>query len=286
VILLLWSLVKIELSKMFHRPRTYIGLLGAALIPAAIIIIFCFRDPTPFLAKALGNMFTLSGSVRNGYLVALTVLNQGTMNFFAPVLVVLVAGEIIAGEREQGTLKMLLTRPIHRNQLLIAKLITVCIYTLLLVVIMAVIGIGIGTLIFGQGSLFVSGLFFGEEGWFNIVNPGEALWKLLIVYGLAFLVMLTITTFSFLLSTGLTSPVAATVLPLVTIIFFRIISNFPYLEEIKPFLFTTHMDVWIDILAPRIEWGKIMKSLGILGVHALTFTGASILIFHRKDVLS
>lgn len=271
---------------MFHRPRTYLGLTGAALIPITIIIIFLFRDPTPFLAKALGRTFTLSGSVLNGYLVALTTLNQGTMNFFAPVLIVLVAGEIVAGESQEGTLRLILTRPVMRYKFLLAKLLTVCIYTMLIFVVMLIIGLGVSLLIFGEGSLFVVGLFLGNVGWFNILNSGTALTRILMVYGISFLILLTVTTFSFFLSSILKNPIAAMIFPLVVVIFLRIVSAFPFLQELKPFFFTTHMDVWINLLSPKIDWNQVFKSMSILGLHTLTFIGASLYGFHRRDILS
>lgn len=276
--------LSIELKKLFRRPRTYLGLFGAALIPLTIIIIFQFKDPTPFIEKALGEMFTLSGSILNGYLVSLITLNHGTINFFLPVLIVLVVGELIAGERQEGTLRLLLSRPIQRRQLLTAKFITAVLYTLLLFVIMAGIGLGIGLLVFGKGSLFITGLFLGNEGWFNILDSTAALQRLLIVYGASFLILLTITSFSFFLSSLLKNPVAAIVSPLVLIIFFRIIAAFPFLQEIKPYLFTSHMDLWVDLLAPEIPWREIGKSMLILNIHSVFFIIGSFLVFNKKDI--
>ena len=42
------------------------------------------------------------------------------------------------------------------------------IYTFLLVLIMVIVGLGRGLLVFDRGSLLVSGLLLGDEGWFNI----------------------------------------------------------------------------------------------------------------------
>lgn len=280
------SSLGIELKKLFSRPRTYLGLIGAGLIPLTIIIIFQFKDPTPFIAKTLGNMFTLSGSILNGYLVSLITLNHGTINFFLPVLIVLVVGELIAGECQEGTIRLLLSRPIQRYQLLTAKLISAVIYTLLLFLIMIAIGLGIGLLVFGQGSLFITGFFLGNDGWFNVLDSGAALQRLLMVYGASFLILLTVTSFSFFLSSILRNPITAIIFPLVLIIFFRIISAFPFLSEIKPYLFTTYMDLWVDLLAPEIPWKEIARSMSILIIHSGLFIAGSFIIFSKKDIIS
>src|SRR5690554_2573037 len=268
---MLWTLISIETKKMFRRPRTYLGFAGAALIPLTVMIIFYFKDPTPFIAKLLGNMFTLSGSILNGYLVSLLTINQGTMNFFLPVLIVLVVGEIIAGEEHEGTIRLILSRPINRGYFIGSKFILAVIYNFILVLIMLLVGLGGGLMAYGKGSLFVSGLFLGNEGWFNILNPSEAFIRLLMVYGGSFLVLLTVTSLTFFLSSILKNPIGAMIFPLVLIIFFRIISSFPFLTEIKPYLFTTHMDLWVDILAPKIDWTEIANSALILMLHSMVF---------------
>jgi ABC-2 type transport system permease protein len=261
-------------------------LVGAALIPLVVIIIFAYKDPTPFIARILGDMFTLSGSILNGYLVSLVTINHGTINFFLPVLVVLVVGEIVAGEEQEGTLRLVLSRPVNRAYFLLSKLISSLLYTFLLVLIMAIVGLGGGLLVFGRGSLFVSGLLLGDEGWFNILNSAEAMKRLLMVHGGTFLVILTITFLSFLLSSILKNPIGAMIFPLILVIFLQIISNFPFFSEVKPYLFTTYMDLWVDLLAPEIPWKDILNSGFILMGHGLLFLLGSFYYFTRKDILS
>lgn len=283
---MVWTLIRIEIKKMFHKSRTYLGFLGAALIPLTVIIIFYYKDPTPFIAKILGDMFTLSGSILNGYLVSLITMNHGTMNFFLPVLVVLVVGEIVAGEEQEGTMRLILSRPVNRGYFLISKLISALIYTFILILIMVIVGLGGGLLAYGDGSLFVTGLLLGDEGWFNILNSAEAMNRLLLVYGGAFLVILTITFLTFFLSSILKNPISAMIFPLILVIFLQIISSFPFFNEIKPYLFTTYMDLWIDILAPEIPWEDILNSALVLMSHSILFILGSFYFFMRKDILS
>ena len=283
---MVWTLINIEISKMFRKPRTYLGFIGAAIIPLTVIIIFSYKDPTSFVAKILGEMFTLSGSILNGYLVSLVTINHASINFFLPVLVVLVVGEIVAGEEQEGTLRLILSRPVNRAYFLLSKLISALIYTFLLVLIMVIVGLGGGLLVFDKGSILVSGFLLGDEGWFNILNSAEAMRRLLMVYGGAFLVILTITFMCFFLSSILKNPIGAMIFPLILVIFLQIISSFPFFSEIKPYLFTTYMDLWVDILAPEIPWKDILNSGLILLSHSLLFIIGSFYYFTRKDILS
>ena len=44
---MVWTLINIEISKMFWKPRTYLGFIGAAIIPLTVIIIFSYKDQPP-----------------------------------------------------------------------------------------------------------------------------------------------------------------------------------------------------------------------------------------------
>jgi hypothetical protein len=64
-----------------------------------------------------------------------------------------VAGDAVAGEAQAGTLRYLLVRPVGRTKLLVAKLFSVVVYTMLAVVVVAVVAYVVGTNLFGSGPL-------------------------------------------------------------------------------------------------------------------------------------
>jgi len=70
-----------------------------------------------------------------------------------PLLVTILATDIVSSETTAGTIKMLLTRPISRQRILAAKFIAVALYTTLLIAIAALF------------SWLISGCFFGWSGW-------------------------------------------------------------------------------------------------------------------------
>jgi ABC-2 type transport system permease protein len=55
----------------------------------------------------------------NGYLMAFIILQ--TLLVHVPLLIALVAGDMISGEANQGTLRLLLTKPVSRANLIIGK---------------------------------------------------------------------------------------------------------------------------------------------------------------------
>jgi ABC-2 type transport system permease protein len=66
----------------------------------------------------------------NGYLMAYIILQL--MLVHVPLLISLVAGDMISGEAAQGTLRVLLTKPISRAMLISGKFTASFIYTIAL----------------------------------------------------------------------------------------------------------------------------------------------------------
>src|ERR1700743_1319474 len=134
----MWTLLRIELFKIFRRPRTYIPF---AAIAAMILIIqlglkFDGRSYLELMMSSLSDSFIIRYSmIMNGYLVAFVILN--TLLIQVPLLVALVRGHTVAGQANMGTWRLLVARPLSRTQLMLVKFGASVIYTVLLLVWMA-----------------------------------------------------------------------------------------------------------------------------------------------------
>ena len=62
--------------------------------------------------------------------------------------------------------------------------------------------------------------------------------------------------------------------------------DIPFFDQIKPFLFTTHMVVWRNMFDQVLDIDQIRLSLTILIAHILVFLGATLWYFRKKDILS
>ena len=116
----MWQLLQIELYKIFRRPRTYIA-FGAI---AVLIILMQFglkvdgQEYANFMLQSLGN-FDVQGKLLNGYLVCYIVLQL--MLVHVPLLVTLVSADMLSGEANIGTLRLLLSKPYSRTSIILAK---------------------------------------------------------------------------------------------------------------------------------------------------------------------
>src|ERR1700743_1529143 len=106
----MWPLLRIELWKIFRKPRTYISFLAIAAM-VWLIQLGLYADGESYIRfgmQSLTSSFDLNGHILNGYLVCYIVLQAFLMQ--VPLLIALVAGDMIAGEAATGPLRLLLTK--------------------------------------------------------------------------------------------------------------------------------------------------------------------------------
>ena len=294
------KLLQIELFKIFKRPRTYIA------FGAIAAIIFLMQIGLKFDGKAyfdllLGNVagaFDFSDEFKvkllNGYLVCFYILN--TLLIQMPLLVALIAGDAIAGEANMGTLRLSLTRPVSRIEYMMVKFGASVIYTLCLLIWMAILALLGSMLIFGTNDLVVL-----RSGGIEIINGFDVFWRYLAAFGYATIALTVVASLAFLLSVFAENAIGPIIATMSIVIVFTILSemNIPiYDTTIKPYLFTTHMVAWkgffyikandegTAITGSIANLPAIMRSMVILLVYIAVFLGSAIWVFKKKDILS
>lgn len=279
----MWQLLRIELFKIFKRPRTYISFAAIGAIVALILLAF-YADGNNYMAfgmQSLTQSFDIQGRVLNGYLICFIILQ--TLLIHVPLLIALVAGDQIAGEANMGTLRLLITKPVSRTRLLLAKFFSSAIYTILLLCWMALLSLVVSILIFGTGDLMI---LKSEE--VVILEKADVLWRYFAAFGFAAIAMTTVAALSFLLSVFAENSIGPIVTTMSIIIVFTILTtmDIPIFNAIKPFLFTTHMIGWKGFFDAPVQCEPVLQSAGILLFHIIAFLVATILIFRKKDILS
>lgn len=276
------NLIRIEFLKLFRRGMTYIGFVAIMLIVLVIQIGMLVEGKKllDFLIKSLSDVFMLNGDLINNYTVSYIILNSLWIHI--PILVAIVAGDMVSGEAGRGTFRLLLTRPVSRVKLLTAKYIAAQVYTAMLVVFLAVISLVVGRLFFVSGDLFVI------LDTINIFNKSDVLWRFLAAYGYGMISMWVVSGLAFLFSTQASNSLGPIVGSMSVLILFTIISNFSIgvFDVIKPFLFTTYLNGWQLFFADPIEWNQIYSAVSIMVLHISVFYAAALFIFTRKDIQS
>lgn len=291
----MWTLIQIELFKIFRRPRTYIAF--AAITGLIGIIQFGLKldgdSYVDFMMRDITSSITVKGKILNGYQVCYIVLQ--ILLVHVPLLIALVAADMISGEANMGTLRIMLTKPISRTRFLLAKFMATVAYTLLLLVWLAIMALFVNMLIFGTDDLFLL-----KSQYVVLLKENDIFWRYVWAFGFAALAMTTVASLGFFFSLFAENSIGPIVATMSVIIFFTILStlNIPVFNKIKPFLFTTHMIGWKEFFDIKVNEAneaivgsiqnpqKIMQSAMVLVVHIVGFVTASILVFRKKDILS
>lgn len=130
----MWKLLQIELYKIFRRPRTYISFAAiTALIGVIQLGLKMDGDAyVDFLMSSLKDNFEFDGKILNAYLVCYIILQL--LLIHVPLLISLIAADMISGEANMGTLRLLLTKPVSKTEFILAKFFASAVYTLMLLV--------------------------------------------------------------------------------------------------------------------------------------------------------
>src|ERR1700678_961078 len=144
-----------ELWKMFAKKRTYIGFGVFLLAESAILMIFRYWKGGPTLEMA--RRLTLLGFDTKKYISSLSlstlVLMLVTITLL-PLYVALVGGDLLAKEAEDGTLRMILARPISRFRLALVKWLAGLVFSAVLALALGVLGAAFASCLFPHGGLF------------------------------------------------------------------------------------------------------------------------------------
>lgn len=278
---MLWNSVYNEFIKITAKPRSYLGLSAITILVG--IILFALKVDGPsmiaFVTASFEQTLSFQGNVLNGNLVAFIVLQMLIIHI--PLLVALVTGDLVSGEAASGTIRLLLTRPISRMQLLLSKFIAGAVYTFCLIVWLGVMAVGVGKLLFGSGDLMV----LNSDG-LVILQEQDVNWRYLGGFAVAYLALLTVSTLSICLSCFSNNSIGPIVITMAIIVVFTIIGTLEVrlFDSIKPYLFTTHMASWRSLFEAPLPTGDIIRSLLILLAHQAVLISLSIYQFTKKDI--
>lgn len=293
----MWALLQIELFKIFRRPRTYISF--AAIAAMVIIVQVALKaDGISYLEFLMGGMkdsieipYQL---VLNGYLVCFIILNL--LLIHVPLLVALVAGDSVAGEANMGTLRLLLTRPVSRTRFMLTKFVACVIYTVMLLLWMALLALVISIWLFGTNDMIITRNDVVEQ-----LQRNDILWRYFAAFAYAAVALTTVAALAFLLSIFAENSIGPIVSTISIVIVFTILSEMQipiYDNTVKPWLFTSHMLAWKGFFYSKSNGDgeaikgsienlpAIMRSLSVLLAYIFLFVGSAVMIFNRKDILT
>ena len=259
-----WELIKLRAQK-----RTYMGLGASVLVPVIFIVALLTGDGGP-------EDIPFGRYVRDsGLAIPLVGLFFGSIWFF-PLVTSLVAGDIVAAEDGNGTLKTILTRSVDRWQIFAAKTLTALTYTFACLVVFVVVGLVIGGLIWGFNPLIsLSGTRISVGRGLELMAAGSLAY---------FMPMIAVTAIALMLSTLSRNSAAAVVGTLMASLIMQLLGAINALSFLHPYLLSEQFNAWQGFLREPIDWAPIGHAAWVSALYAIPCLAVSFTSFLRRDV--
>ncbi|WP_054027397.1 ABC transporter permease [Bacillus sp. FJAT-28004] len=215
---------------------------------------------------------------------------QNSAELFLPLLIMIIAVDIVSSERSMGTIKLLLTRPVSRFKILLSKYIAL------------ILSVSLVIFIFGLLSYIISAIMFGNQGWSAPVLTGFSTqggeldisgvrlvsqWQYIMQqFGLAWFISLVVGTLSFMLSILMRSSAAGMGTMLACLIAGAILSNMVSSWDSAKYLFMVNLGLmdYVSGSAPPIEGMTLGFSIAVLAAWMVGSLLVSFTVFMRKDI--
>jgi ABC-2 type transport system permease protein len=212
------------------------------------------------------------------------------ISLLLPLMMMIIAADLVSSEHSAGTIKVLLTRKERRWRILLSKYLALTLCVSIIITL------------FGFLSAVISGLIFGFQGWSAPVLIGFSLsnglldasgvhllpqWQYIVMeLGLAWFVSLVVATITFMLSVLFRSTAAVMGTMLACLIAGTILSTMIASWESAKYLFMVNLQLidYFEDVAPPIPGMSLGFSMLVLLVWGALALSVSFVSFTRRDV--
>ncbi|MCU1473100.1 ABC transporter permease subunit [Amnibacterium sp.] len=248
-----------EIRVLFRRRRTWAMLIALAAVPVLVAVAVRISEGRAEDGRGPALIGAIAG---NGLFVGVASLVLA-IPLFLPLTIGVVAGDTIAGEASQGTLRYLLVVPAGRTRLLVVKFLGSAVFAIAAPLAIVLAGTLIGWALFPIGPVT---LLSGDQ-----VPVAEGLLRLLLIGLYVAVAMLGMTAIGLFVSTVTDVPVGAMAATVVLAVASEVLDQLPQIAWLHPFLFT---DSWLGL----IDLLRQPPLLSTFGTNAL-LQGAYVLVF-------
>jgi ABC-2 type transport system permease protein len=263
------SALRWEARKLRAQLRTKAALVGAIVVPTAVVVIV-HSQPRPPKDTLFGRFAT-----ENGFAMALLILGVASQ-WVLPLLTAIVAGDIFANEDQHGTWKTVLTRSISRSKLFWAKTVVASVFALVALALLAASTIASSLLIVGHQPLTgLSGQTLHARAALELVS---ASWASMV------LPMIGFTCLALLFSVWSRNAAVGIAAPVVIGLVMQLAGALGGIETLRPYLLSTPFEAWHGLLAEPRFTGPLQESVITSAGWSVVCLAAAFLIMRRRDI--
>ncbi len=260
---------KWELLKLLSQKRTYLGLGASVLVPIVFVVVLTIQTGGP-------NDIPLGRYIRQTGLATPFVVLFFMSIWAFPLITALVAGDIVAAESHNGTLKTILTRSRNRGEIYAGKVAAALTYTVVVVFAMGLVALVAASIAWGFHPLTsLSGTTVSALHGVGLLAASLAIyaWP-----------MAGIAAFGLLLSTVTRNSAASVVGTLMWALLMQLLGVLPGTEAIRPYLLGQQFEAWHGFLRTPADFDPVVRALWVCAIYVVVPLFAGYLVFLRRDV--
>jgi len=274
-----------ELRRLWRRPRTYVGFVAALLFE---VLLYATLGLPVVRAQFLRGAATLHEHLKLGEPFsalsnAVRVTGQ-TIVFIGGVSLALVAGDLVARDVEDGTLRMVFCRPVSRTSVFFQKLVACAVYSVTL------------TSFVGVSALLLALVFEGTSGGLVVVSFRESILgahefgagieRYVASVPLLAASILTVPLLAFTLSCFPMKAATAASVAVLVLLGDWTIQSFPAFAPLSPYTLTTRIVSWRQMFNDAIPWLRLQRNYSELAAVDLLLVVVGWLAFCRRPLTS
>ena len=277
--------IKHELLKMCHQKKSFIPLAGYILF--IILCYIAYKTSTQMLTGILSTLNSdrnATAKFLDGLFFARIALIP-TFIVLMPIVMATLGGDCIAGEIQEGSLKLYMTRPRSRTKFIMTKFLSIYLAGLLYSVVFSALGFCIGALLFGLSKvqvLVLPGHVFGAH--LTVMTLGDAIKNYCFATLYFSFSLMTIGTIALFFSTIFNRMSSGTIAVLTLYFVSYVVAALPFADKVRPWLISEIMNNAFLFWMTPLPVIKLCSNLTVLSLYIVSFLLASIITFNYKDI--
>ncbi len=273
------SLIRAEILKLLKQGKTYYA-LGSLFLIEAVILFSAYYQGTNIIDLLLENLkksFYFEGTLLNGNLLVYLILN--TLWFHLPLILMIVVSGTLTAEYKDRTLQTIMLQPVRKWKFMLSKYIVAILFTILVVVLLAVTAFGCSYAIFGKGDLIV------YLNTLNFFTAKEAAYRLQWAFVAGGLSMIFFSVASLTIAVIFKEATKTWIVAAFFLIFSNILLKVDFGNNwFNELFFAKLNDTWQYFFYHEIVWNMVYQNMTLLGIYIALFMGGGIYLFHKKDI--